>query len=339
MSQPSQYRNYPATRLRRLRTTPWIRRLVQQHHLHVDDLIWPLFVTNGKQSQPIPHMPNVQRHCIDNLLRCVDKAVNLGIPAIALFPAIDSTLKDSLGSESSNPNNLICRTVQAIKSRFPNIAIIGDVALDPYTDHGQDGIIVDNDVHNDQTLQALVKQATVQVQAGCDIIAPSDMMDGRIGVIRQHLENHHYPNVHLMAYSSKYHSAFYGPFRHAVNAGSNNTIASKASYQINPANSDEAIENMAMDIQQGADSIIVKPGMPYLDMIRRAKDNCKVPVFAYQVSGEYAMLQAAASAGMLDLSAVMMESLIAFKRAGADGIWTYFAIEAAEYLASGDNIF
>ena len=320
-----QNRAFPNTRLRRLRKQSWMRTLLQEHHLNVSDLIWPLFVIEGNHNEAIDSMPGVQRNCLDNLLRQVEKAQQWGIPAIALFPSIDTSLKNASGSESWNADNLLCRSVRAIKSRFPDIGIIGDVALDPYTDHGQDGVIVDDYVHNDQSIEALIRQTEVQVEAGCDIIAPSDMMDGRIGAIRGFLENNNQPDIHLMAYSAKYNSAFYGPFRDAVKAGGNSRSGGKATYQMHMTNSDEALQEIALDIQEGADSVIVKPGMPYLDIIQRVKSTFKVPVFAYQVSGEYAMLSAAAKANMLDHDAVMLESLMAFKRAGATGIWTYFA--------------
>ena len=328
-----QNRAYPNTRLRRLRKQPWMRNLLQEHHLSTADLIWPLFVIEGDNDESIESMPGVQRNCLTSLLRQVEKAQQLGIPAIALFPSIDSLLKNAQGSEAWNADNLLCRTVRAVKSRFPDIGIIGDVALDPYTDHGQDGVIVDDYVHNDQSIAALIKQTEVQVEAGCDIIAPSDMMDGRIGAIRDFLEDNDQPDIHLMAYSAKYNSAFYGPFRDAVKAGGNKRSGGKETYQMNSANSDEALHEIALDIQEGADSIIVKPGMPYLDIIQRAKSTFEVPIFAYQVSGEYSMLCAAAKANMLNHDAVMFESLLAFKRAGATGIWTYFADQAAEKLS------
>lgn len=325
-------RHYPESRLRRLRKYPWIRSLVEESQLRVSDLIWPLFITEGRSNEAVTSMPGVERHCLDSLLRQVERALELGIPAVALFPLVDPSLKNNQGDEAWNPNNLVCRAIKAIRAHYSEIGVIGDVALDPYTSQGQDGIMIDGYIHNDQSVQALVKQAGVLVDAGYDIIAPSDMMDGRIAAIRQHLEHNNKPDTHLMAYSAKYNSAFYGPFRDAIKAGISTRSGGKDSYQINPPNSDEALHEVAQDIREGADSIIIKPGMPYLDIVQRVKSTFAVPTFAYQVSGEYSMLQMAARANALDLNAVMMESLISFKRAGADGIWTYFAADAAEIL-------
>ncbi len=325
---------FPLSRLRRTRRTPWSRRLVAEHHLRVDDLIWPVFIHESKTDVDVSSMPGVQRLGPDSLLRAAEEAIELGIPAIALFPSIDASLKSDDGAEAWNGDNLVCRSIAAIKARFPELGVICDVALDPYTAHGQDGILVDGYVDNDATLEALVKQSLVQAQAGCDVIAPSDMMDGRVGAIRRALDAEHFIHTQIMAYAAKYNSAFYGPFRDAVGSGTSAAKSGgKGSYQMDPANSEEALREVAMDIAEGADSVMVKPGMPYLDILQRVKAEFAVPTFVYQVSGEYAMLHAAAANGWLDLDAVMMESLLAFKRAGADGIWTYFAPRAAALLS------
>ena len=324
--------SYPNSRPRRLRQNEWTRDMVRENSLTVKDLIWPLFVQEGNNaSVDIPSMPNVKRWTIDLIVEQAAKAYELGIPAIAIFPQTPAELKSDEGYEGVNPENLICRTVRAIKSQVPEIGVICDVALDPYTNHGQDGLIKDGYVDNDLTLEALVNQAHVQVSAGCYILAPSDMMDGRVAAIREMLEEKGMPNIHIMSYAAKYASAFFGPFRDAV--GSSNSLkGGKETYQMDPANTDEAMREVIMDIDEGADSIIVKPGMPYLDIIERVTKELNFPTFAYQVSGEYSMIQAAAANGWLDLEKSMMESLMAFKRAGASGIWTYFAPEVAKKL-------
>lgn len=324
--------SFPHSRPRRLRQNQWSRDMVRENCISVKDLIWPLFVQEGTNSSvDIASMPNVKRWTIDLIVEQAAKAYELGIPAIAIFPQTPEVLKSDEGYEGVNPENLICRTVRAVKSQVPDIGIICDVALDPYTNHGQDGLIKDGYVDNDLTLEALVNQAHVQVSAGCDIIAPSDMMDGRVAAIREMLEEKNMPNIHIMSYAAKYASAFFGPFRDAV--GSSSSLkGGKETYQMDPANTDEAIREVLMDIDEGADSIIVKPGMPYLDIIERVTRELNFPTFAYQVSGEYAMIHAAAANGWLDLEKTMMESLMAFKRAGASGIWTYFAPEVAKKL-------
>ena len=325
--------SFPATRMRRSRMAGWSRRLVAENGLSVDDLIWPVFVQDGDNIRtPVSSMPGVDRLTIDLAVEAAAHAADLGIPVIALFPQTDPALKTPDGIEATNPDNLICRTVRAIKSQVPDIGVLCDVALDPYTDHGQDGLIIDEQIANDPTVDMLVQQAIVQTEAGCDIIAPSDMMDGRIGAIRTALESAGHTDTIIMAYAAKYASGFYGPFRDAVGSSANLGKAGKKSYQMSPANSDEAIREVALDIAEGADMVMVKPGMPYLDIVQRVKSEFSVPTFAYQVSGEYAMLCAAAQNGWLDKEAVMLESLLAFKRAGADGILSYFAVEAAEFL-------
>ncbi|MDA0833403.1 MAG: porphobilinogen synthase [Planctomycetota bacterium] len=324
---------FPYTRLRRLRQHDWSRRLTAEHQLSVDDLIWPVFVHEGKNTRtPIASMPGVERLSIDLVVEAVTEAAELGIPVVALFPATDPTLKDPDGKEALNPENLVCRAVRAIKQSVPDIGIMCDVALDPYTSHGQDGLVRDGYVVNDESVDVLSRQAVVQADAGCDIIAPSDMMDGRIGAIRQALDLSNHVDVQIMAYAAKYASAFYGPFRDAVGSSSNLGGGDKRTYQMNPANGDEAIREVALDITEGADMVMVKPGMPYLDIVMRVKQAFGVPTFAYQVSGEYAMLTAAAERGWLDREKVMLESLLAFKRAGADGVLTYFALEVARRL-------
>jgi porphobilinogen synthase len=326
--------HFPAHRPRRMRRDDWSRRLMQENRLTVDDLIYPVFLLEGnKQSQPIASMPGINRLSLDLLFQVAEECVELGIPVMALFPVIDSTLKTPDGKEALNPNGLIPRAVEALKTRFPNLGIMTDVALDPYTSHGQDGILDEqNRLLNDATTAILVQQAITQAQAGVDIVAPSDMMDGRIGAIRGELEKLNLIHTRIMAYSAKYASAFYGPFRDAVGSAKNLGKADKKTYQMNPANSDEALSETALDISEGADMVMVKPGMPYLDIVRQVKEAFSYPTYVYQVSGEYAMLKAAAQNGWLDHDAVMMESLIAFKRAGADGILTYFALEAARQL-------
>jgi porphobilinogen synthase len=323
---------FPATRLRRNRHDAWTRRLVAEHALSVDDLIWPIFVIEGEgQSVPVGAMPGVSRVSLDRLEAHVAPAVRLGIPAIALFPATPAEKKDSEGSESANPENLICRAARILKKAFPDTGLVGDVALDPYTDHGHDGVIRRGYVANDETLALLTRQAVNQAQAGIDVIAPSDMMDGRVAAIRAGMDEAGLIHTRIMSYAAKYASAFYGPFRDAL--GSARALhGDKKTYQMDPANSDEALREVAMDLEEGADMVMVKPGMPYLDIIRRVRDRFAVPTFAYQVSGEYAMLVAAMERGWLDRERGMMESLLAFKRAGANGVLTYFAVEAAELL-------
>jgi porphobilinogen synthase len=324
---------FPALRLRRLRSHDWTRRLVAENSLEVDDLIWPIFVQEGNNLRsPIASMPGVERLTIDQVVLAAKQAEKLGIPAIALFPQTPEKLKSEDGREAINPDNLVCRTVRAIKAATANVGVICDVALDPYTSHGHDGLVEDGRVLNDPTVEMLVKQSLVQAAAGCDVIAPSDMMDGRIGAIRQALEASGHQDTLIMAYAAKYASAFYGPFRDAIGSKSKVGKVDKRSYQMNSADSDVALREVALDLAEGADMVMVKPGMPYLDIIRRVRETFSVPTFAYQVSGEYAMLQAAAEKGWLDLEAVMMESLLGFKRAGANGILTYFAPRAAELI-------
>jgi porphobilinogen synthase len=321
-----------ATRLRRNRRSDWARRMVQENVLTTNDLIWPLFVMDGQNKRtPVPSMPGVERLSIDQAVREAERAAKLTIPCIALFPYTDPSLRDETGSEALNPDNLVCKTIRAIKKEVPEIGILCDVALDPFTSHGHDGLIRDGVILNDETVALLVKQALVQAQAGCDIIAPSDMMDGRVAAIRKGLDSADLTDVSIMAYAAKYASAFYGPFRDAV--GSAKTLnGDKRTYQMDCANSDEALREVALDIEEGADMIMVKPGMPYLDIVGRVKEVFGMPTFAYQVSGEYAMIMAAAQNGWLDGERAMIESLMAFKRAGADGVLTYFAPRVAEKL-------
>ena len=325
---------FPATRMRRNRAQDWSRRLVRETTLTADDLIWPLFVTAGHgQRVPIASMPGVERLSVDLAVTAAEEARDLGIPVIALFPATDPKLKTEDGCEALNPDNLVCQAVRAIKRAVPGIGILCDVALDPYTTHGHDGLMEGTAIVNDATLDMLVRQALVQVEAGCDILAPSDMMDGRIGAIRTALEAGGHHETQIMAYAAKYASAFYGPFREAV--GSKAALkGDKRTYQMDPGNSDEAMREVALDLAEGADMVMVKPGMPYLDILRRVKDTFRVPTFSYQVSGEYAMLCAAGQNGWLDRDKVMLESLAAFKRAGADGVLTYFARDVARILAA-----
>ncbi len=320
---------FPATRLRRLRRTPWLRSLVAEHHLRVEDLVWPVFVVEGKQQRiPVKGLPGVERCSVDVLVKEAKAATKLGIPALALFPVTDSKKKTADGREAWNKNNLICRAIAAVKSAVPEIGVIADVALDPYTIHGHDGVLDRHgDVANDATVTCLVRQAQVLVEAGCDILAPSDMMDGRVGAIRAAL-----PHTPILSYSAKYASAFYGPFREAVGSKSNLGKADKRSYQMNPANSEEALREIALDLAEGADMVMVKPGLLYLDVIARVRAAFQVPVFAYHVSGEYAMLKSAAAAGMIDEKAALMETMLAFKRAGASAIFTYAAKDLAESL-------
>ena len=325
---------FPASRPRRLRRDAFSREMVREHRLHPSDLILPVFVQDGHdQAQDVASMPGVQRLSIDRLLPLAEQCVKLGVPVIALFPVIDSRLKTADGVAATDPDGLVPRTVRALKDRFPQLGVLCDVALDPYTSHGQDGLLDETGyILNDVTVAMLVKQALVQARAGVDIIAPSDMMDGRIGAIRSALESNGLIHTRIMAYSAKFASAFYGPFRDAVGSAANLGKSDKKAYQMDPGNTDEALREVALDIAEGADMVMVKPGMPYLDIVRRVKDEFRVPTFAYQVSGEYAMLKAAAANGWLDHDAVMMESLLAFKRAGADGVLTYFARDAARLL-------
>lgn len=319
-----------AIRPRRNRRSEWSRRMVRENVLTTDDLIWPVFVSEGKRG-PVASMPGVERLSVDDMARAAEQAAKLTIPCIAIFPYTDPTLRDEQGSEALNPNNLVCQAVRAMKKAVPDIGILCDVALDPYTSHGHDGLMRDGTILNDETVAVLVKQAIVQAEAGCDIIAPSDMMDGRVGAIREGLDEAGFVDVQIMSYAAKYASAFYGPFRDAV--GSSATLTGdKRTYQMDPANTDEALREVELDIAEGADMVMVKPGMPYLDILARIKETFGMPTFAYQVSGEYAMLMAAAQNGWLDGEKAMVESLTAFKRAGADGVLTYFAPRMAEKL-------
>ena len=324
--------SYPHKRMRRTRSSAWIRGLVQEHHLGVSDLIWPVFVIDGdNQREPIPSLPGVFRYSIDILTQEISAARDIGIPAIALFPVTPQNKKTDDGKESYDPDNLMCRAIHAVKSAVPDIGIITDVALDPYTSHGHDGILSGERILNDETVELLCKQALVQAQAGADIIAPSDMMDGRIGAIRQTLEHNKHHNVCILSYAAKFASHFYGPFRDAV--GSQGCLTGdKKTYQMNPANSDEALHEVALDLQEGADMVMIKPGLPYLDIVAAVKSQFKVPTFAYHVSGEYAMLRSAAQQGWLSYDDTLLETMIAFKRAGADGILTYAARDVAELV-------
>ncbi|MEC7948912.1 MAG: porphobilinogen synthase [Myxococcota bacterium] len=324
---------FPRTRMRRTRRTDWSRRLVRESALSVDDLIWPVFVHDGAAREvAVPSMPGVARMNLPRLVEAAQEAQTLGIPALAVFPVIDAAKKDRDGSEATNPDNLICEAVRACKAAAPDVGIICDVALDPFTSHGQDGIVRDGIILNDETVEALCAQARVQAEAGCDVIAPSDMMDGRVGAIRDALDAAALQDVQIMSYAAKYASAFYGPFRDAVGSKAALGAADKRTYQQDPGNTDEALREVALDLEEGADSVMVKPGMPYLDVVRRVKQAFGVPTFVYQVSGEYAMLHAASRNGWLDLDKVLMESLVGFKRAGADGILTYAAPWAARKL-------
>ncbi len=324
-----------AVRPRRNRRAEWARRMVREHVLTTNDLIWPLFVTDGTRLRtPVPSMPGVERLSIDEAVRAVERAAALTIPCVALFPYTDPALRDDDGTEAVNPDNLVCRAIRAIKKEVPEIGVLCDVALDPYTSHGHDGLLSDGVILNDETVAVLVRQALVQADAGCDVIAPSDMMDGRVGAIRSGLDEAGFGDVQIMAYAAKYASVFYGPFRDAV--GSKTTLTGdKRTYQMDPANSDEALREVELDIAEGADMVMVKPGLPYLDILHRVKATFGMPTFAYQVSGEYAMIAAAAANGWLDGDKAMMESLLAFKRAGADGVLTYFAQQVAEKLKTG----
>lgn len=325
---------FPGTRMRRMRRDDFSRRLMRESVLTSDDFIYPVFVLEGEgRIEKVSSMPGVERQSLDVLLKTAERAVKLGIPALALFPVVDASLKSLGAEEAYNASGLVPRVIKALKREFPNLGVITDVALDPYTSHGQDGLIDETGyVLNDETLEVLARQALCHAQAGADVVAPSDMMDGRIARIRAELEGAGQTYTRILAYSAKYASAFYGPFRDAVGSAGNLGKGNKYTYQMDPANSDEALREVALDLEEGADMVMVKPGMPYLDIVRRVKDEFKVPTYAYQVSGEYAMLKAAAQNGWLDEKACVLESLLAFKRAGADGILTYFALDAAEYL-------
>jgi porphobilinogen synthase len=318
--------------MRRPRQAAWSRALVAETTLLASNLIWPIFVVDGeKVRQPIPSMPGVERLSVDLAVDAAEEAAALGIPAMALFPFTQPNLRDDAATQAFNPENLVCRAVRAIKARVPEMGVICDVALDPYTSHGHDGLLIEGEIANDETLGALVRQSLVQAEAGCDVLAPSDMMDGRVGVIRQALEANGFKNTLIMSYAAKYASAFYGPFRDAV--GSSGTLkGDKRTYQMDPANTDEAIREVALDLAEGADMVMVKPGMPYLDIVRRVSETFQVPTFVYQVSGEYAMLAGAFQNGWLSRDRCMVESLMAFRRAGASGILTYFALDAARLL-------
>jgi porphobilinogen synthase len=335
--------HFPRTRPRRVRRDGWSRRLVREHTLTPSDLIWPLFVQDGEDlSTPIPSMPGVSRLSIDRLVEAATEARDLGIPAIAVFPVIDASRKTPDGEEATNPENLVCRAVRAVKAACPDLGVICDVALDPFTTHGQDGLVRPDDrapwyeggayVVNDATVEVLCQQAIVQARAGCDVVAPSDMMDGRVGAIRDALEHEGLSHVRILSYAAKYASAYYGPFRDAVGSKASLGKGDKRTYQMDPANGDEALREVALDVAEGADMVMVKPGMPYLDVVRRVKDAFGLPTYAYQVSGEYAMLRAAADQGWLDWERVTFESLVGFKRAGADGVLTYAALEVARAL-------
>ena len=327
------FASFPALRLRRLRRHDWTRRLVAETTLSPDDLIWPLFVIDGQnRREPVASMPGVERLSADLAAEAACEAQELGIPVIALFPQTSPNLKTPDGREAINPDNLVCRTVRAIKAVAPDVGVLCDVALDPYTDHGHDGVLIDNYVANDETVEILVRQAIVQVEAGCDIIAPSDMMDGRVGAIRTALEDAGHRNTLIMSYAAKYASAFYGPFRDAIGSAKALT-GDKRTYQMHPANSEEALREVALDLAEGADMVMVKPGMPYLDLVFRVRQEFQVPTFAYQVSGEYSMLRGAIDQSWLDRDRAILESLMSFKRAGASGILTYFARDAAKLLA------
>ena len=325
---------FPATRMRRMRANEFSRRLMRENILTADDLIWPVFVLEGDNAvEPVASMPGVERMTIDHLLPAAERCMKLGVPAIALFPVVSSDCKSEDAREAWNPEGLAQRAVTALKDRFPDFGVITDVALDPFTTHGQDGLIDETGyVMNDATIDVLVKQALSHVEAGADVVAPSDMMDGRIGAIRQVLETEGFPNKQILAYSAKYASSFYGPFRDAVGSASNLAGGNKYSYQMDPANTDEALREVELDLEEGADMVMIKPAMPYLDVIRRVKEAFEVPTFAYQVSGEYAMLKAAALNGWLDEESVVLEALTSMKRAGADGILTYFAPQAAQWI-------
>lgn len=326
--------SFPRTRMRRNRQLPWLRSLVTEHRLTTDDLVWPIFVHDGTGADvPVASMPGVSRFSIDRAVEAVKEASGLGIRAVALFPVTDPSKKTPDGDEALNPQNLVCRTLERLSRACPDMGFIADVALDPYTTHGQDGLLRDGRVVNDETLAMLRKQAVLQAQAGSTMVAPSDMMDGRIGAVRDALDEAQLSDVAVLAYAAKYASAYYGPFRDAVGSKGNLGKGDKRTYQMDPANSDEALREVALDLEEGADAVMVKPGQPYLDIVRRVKDTFHVPTFVYQVSGEYAMIQAAAAQGWIDGDAVLLEALLAFKRAGADAVLTYGAVRAAKLLA------
>jgi porphobilinogen synthase len=324
---------FPATRLRRNRRSDWSRRLVRENALSTDDLILPIFLIDGEKARtPVSAMPGVERLTVDLAIKAAEEAASLGIPAVALFPNTEPSLRDEMASEAVNPANLVCRAVRAIKDAVPNIGLICDVALDPYTSHGHDGILVDGEVDNDRTIEVLIAQALVQAEAGSDILAPSDMMDGRIGAIRASLEENGFFKTLILAYAAKYASSFYGPFRDAVGSGAK-LKGDKLGYQMDPANGAEALREVALDIEEGADMVMVKPGLAYLDIVWRVKQAFQMPTFAYHTSGEYAMIVAASERGWLDRDRILLESLISFKRAGADAVLTYFALAAARMLS------
>ncbi len=326
---------YPRTRPRRLRGAAWSRDLVAETHLSVSDLVWPVFVLDGEnRHEPVSSMPGVERLSIDRLIDAVGQARDLGVKSVALFPRVDPALKTSDGREAANPDSLMCRATRALKAAFPDVGLFCDVALDPYNADGHDGIVRDGVILNDETVEVLIRQSLVQAAAGADVIAPSDMMDGRVGAVRDALDGAGFANVQIMSYAAKYASAFYGPFRDALGSG-RALKGDKQTYQMNPANTDEALREVAMDLDEGADSVMVKPGMPYLDIVQRVRETFAVPTLVYQVSGEYAMIKAAAANGWLDNDKAVLESLLAFKRAGANGIFTYAAVEAAHRLRAG----
>jgi porphobilinogen synthase len=327
--------SYPISRLRRNRRDAWSRRLVAESVLTAGDLIWPVFVHDEAGRAPVEAMPGAWRLSVAALVDAAGEAAALGIPTIAVFPAVDPALKDPEGREALNPGNLVCRAVSALKQALPDLGVLCDVALDPFTSHGHDGVIRDGYVANDETVAILQQQAVIQAEAGCDIIAPSDMMDGRVGAVRRALDEAGFERVRIMSYAAKYASCFFAPFRDAIGSASSLGSADKRTYQMDPANGDEALREVALDIAEGADMVMVKPGLPYLDIVRRVKDAFRLPTFAYQVSGEYSMIKAAAERGWLDEERAMLESLLCFKRAGADGILTYFAVDAAKRLKAG----
>ncbi|HZT86855.1 MAG TPA: porphobilinogen synthase [Stellaceae bacterium] len=326
---------FPQSRPRRNRREPWSRALVAENALSPADLIWPVFVHDADGRAPVPAMPGAFRLSVSALVDAAGEAAALGIPVVAVFPAVDPALKDPEGREAVNPDNLVCRAARALKAALPGLGVLCDAALDPFTSHGHDGVIRGGYVANDETVEILCRQAVVQADAGCDIVAPSDMMDGRVGAIRRALDEAGFERVQIMSYAAKYASCFFAPFRDAIGSASALGSADKRTYQMDPANSDEALREVALDIAEGADMVMVKPGLPYLDIVRRVKDAFGMPTFAYQVSGEYAMIRAAAECGWLDGERAMLESLLCFKRAGADGVLTYFAVEAARRLKAG----
>jgi porphobilinogen synthase len=327
-------RQFPFTRLRRNRKTDWSRRLVAEHQISPSDLIQPIFIIDGKnQIEDIPSMPGVKRLSIDNMIKLAKEAKSLGIPAIALFPKLDNSLKDEKGSEALNENNLICRAIKELKDKVPDIGVIADIALDPYTSHGHDGVLDEKgNILNDETLDILIEQSLIIAHAGCDVLAPSDMMDGRIKEIRAILESEGLINTQILAYAAKYASSFYGPFRDAVGSKSLLGASDKKTYQMDIANSDEALVEVELDIEEGADMVMVKPGLPYLDIIRRIKDNYNIPIFAYQVSGEYSLIKLGAQAGIIDEQKAFLETMLCFKRAGCNGIFTYAAMDIVKFF-------